>query len=379
MAFNLKLEKGKGIYICGLFGFDLQRVQLSNERKVALTAVLAAGNDTRGGDSWGYWGKSPNKADHKIDKGLGDIAKQVLKMSNIPILMAHCRKATQGAVSVPNCHPFEINNVIGAHNGIISNHTELNRKYSRDFEVDSMHIFKHLSEGRELEDIHGYGTIEFVRKEYPSRIYLCKLSGELHVWAIGKEKNCRAVIWSSDNDHLKAALTAANIAGYTFEVKSGQLYYVENGQFFEETDTKLSMGSSINRNWSNEHYTALREGFESDDSSDKRSDRNRFSRADNYKALWDMNNTQLEEAWKKDEEEQEQKAKSETKNNEVIDGEVITTELLPGETLIYVGGKPVKKNDIHKNGYAKVLTENAASKANRAEDFIDAGGPGALI
>ncbi len=207
--------------MCGLFGFDLSRYQLPLERRVALAAVLATGNDNRGGDSWGWF--SPGRG---TARGLGDIAGQTSKFFNSPILMAHTRKATIGAITKENSHPFDIGNIIGAHNGMITNHEELNRLYERQCQVDSMHIFHHINESRGLEDINGYGAISFIRKdEGLNKVYLVKLSaGDLAVYGIGKDPdNCKGVIWSSDEDHLKAALTAANINAFPYQVDSGEV------------------------------------------------------------------------------------------------------------------------------------------------------------
>ncbi len=219
---------------------------------------MAVANDTRGGDSWGFW-----NTDHLM-KGLGDISNVAVKTVKSQVVMAHTRKATTGATTVPNAHPFAIGDIIGAHNGMISNHTELNTKYNRNYEVDSMHLFGHLAEGKTFEDIYGYGAIEFIRKnESRSRIYLCKLSGgDLTVCGIGKDAdNYQGVLWSSNGAHLEQALKTAGIENFKFEIKTGQIYTVYQGTFGYSVQDKVPQTLELGtrnygggyQDWNNRH------------------------------------------------------------------------------------------------------------------------------
>lgn len=148
--------------------------------------------------------------------------------------MMHTRKATTGAIVEENSHPFDIGGIIGAHNGMIMNHHDLEKKYNRSCEVDSEHLFHHINEGLSFEDISGYGAIEYIRKEEPKKIYLSKMkSGELSIKGIGTStKDCRGVIWSSDRDHLEKAVAAAQIPTFSYKVETGIIYYVSKGNLF---------------------------------------------------------------------------------------------------------------------------------------------------
>lgn len=77
----------------------------------------------------------------------------------------HTRGASCGSAKVlENAHPFAYQRedktwVIGIHNGIISNHDELDNKYGRKCDVDSMHLWMHRAEGKPWSDLHGWGNL----------------------------------------------------------------------------------------------------------------------------------------------------------------------------------------------------------------------------
>lgn len=226
--------------MCGIFGYNFERTRVDKTRKSMMVAVLALTNDTRGGDSWGFYNGT------HLAHGIGDISNAAYQMIDSPIMMAHTRKATTGAITTENAHPFDIGSIIGAHNGIITNHSELNSKHKRNYQVDSMHIFGHLDQDLPLSEIHGYGAIEYVKKDDKRRIYLAKVSygGDLAIFGIGKgPKNYLGVVWSSSDTHVKAALRASGLPHFEFEVKPHQLYYVENGMFYLEGDRKHELGT----------------------------------------------------------------------------------------------------------------------------------------
>jgi hypothetical protein len=227
-------------------GFDLRTSHLSREQRAVLTAVLAIANDTRGGDSWGYYDFTT------LYHGLGDLADKAMEVFTHRLVLCHTRKATQGSVTVENAHPFDIGNIVGAHNGIISNHELLNNKYNRKCTVDSQHLFHHLNEKKPFDDISGYGVATWVEKDSATpRIYLSKMShGELAVYGIGPNaKNCRGVIYSSDEDHLKAAVGAAKVESFPYKIETGSVYYIENGKVFVDETRKLEITKNYSRDW----------------------------------------------------------------------------------------------------------------------------------
>jgi len=67
------------------------------------------------------------------------------------ILMGHNRFATVGGITKETAHPFEIGNVIGAHNGTIESADQMDLNGFFDFEVDSQMLFQHISD-RGIDD-----------------------------------------------------------------------------------------------------------------------------------------------------------------------------------------------------------------------------------
>lgn len=230
--------------MCGIFGFMFKKEGISSEQRGALLTVLAFGNAKRGDDSWGFWNGSRNE----VTRGLGSIEKGIHRVFNSKYGFGHTRKGTCGAITIPNAHPFEIGDIVGAHNGMIMNHSELNTKYKREHEVDSMHIFSHLNESRGLDDIRGYGAIEWMKKNSPGKIYLCRLSGgDLSIRGIaGPDGKEVGIVWSSDDNHLKTALMASGFDSSEYQVEQNKVFLVEGGELFK-TDKTLQLAERFSQ------------------------------------------------------------------------------------------------------------------------------------
>lgn len=201
--------------MCGIFGWKLTHV--SDKAKVA-GSMLAFQNDSRGGDSWGY------SNGLEVTKGLRNCAPVAHEMVRNKVLFGHTRKATTGTVSVGNAHPFEIGDIVGAHNGIIYNHAELNKQYQRNFPVDSMHIFGHLAEGKQLKDIEGYGAIWYYDRKNPDELFLIRFEqGDLSVARAPKV----GVFFSSSEHHLRSSLEAAGVKHTIYQqLEAGRVYRI---------------------------------------------------------------------------------------------------------------------------------------------------------
>lgn len=236
--------------MCGIFGWHITKdAPITRDQRIILATVLGLRNDTRGGDSWGgVVGK-----DLKVIRGLGDVVNGIREFIPYGRIMGHTRKATTGKVSLDNAHPFTIGHIIGGHNGMVYNHSELNKKYNRDCSVDSMHIFQHISEDKDISEIQGYGAIEYIDINQPEKVFLSRISssGELSIFCMeGKkgedgEAERVATFWSSNSAHALSALRAAGIEVVTIETKPGELYYVENGRVYIEQGKKMEVSTRV--------------------------------------------------------------------------------------------------------------------------------------
>lgn len=222
--------------MCGVFGWSFTEAPKKSDF-VVLASVLATLNDERGGDAWGYYAhgmKDPIKG-----LGLFGDAKQSMRdLIQYNKLIGHTRYKTVGDSTIANAHPFRFGNIVGAHNGGVFNHDSLDRKYNRNFAVDSMHIFKHIEEGKwTLDDLTGYGTIHFIKDDEPNVIYIGRFaSGDL---AIARTKY--GWIWSSSSLHLKIALKIAGIVptSKVYEPPASRLYKIHEDNIFRQT--KITM------------------------------------------------------------------------------------------------------------------------------------------
>ena len=220
--------------MCGLFGW-MERPAITGHERSALRGTLAPllawVNDDRGGDSWGWFGSGgPDPV-----KGLGEMLhmkrKRMKRMQEQRWCIGHTRKASTGAVTIGNSHPFvaegALGKVIGAHNGMVANHGWLNRSLGRKCEVDSQHLFLHLAEGGGLEEIEAYGAVAFVHDRgdghgYGDTVFVGRFhEGELGV-AIGKG----FFAWSSSAYRLGKALRVAGLEAEIRKPKEGDLWSI---------------------------------------------------------------------------------------------------------------------------------------------------------
>lgn len=231
--------------MCGIFGYSMKKDTLSESKRAVLATTLAFYNDFRGKDSWGVVGID-SKGAH-IKKGLGLLHINAHKMCGYKHLFAHTRFGTIGTNTIKNAHPFKVGKIIGAHNGMIFNHYPLLNKYDRNFAVDSQHIFAHLDEGLPLDELVGYGSIEWVNKEESNKIYLAKLrNGDLAVYGIGTYEDVQGIVWSSVADHAKRALSSAGIDQknyFAYEINEDVAYVVNDGEI-GISNIKVSLSAS---------------------------------------------------------------------------------------------------------------------------------------
>lgn len=228
--------------MCGIYGWSFKPSNLpSSEKRYLLAALLGLYNDDRGGDSHGWYAPMA----HAIYRNLGLVSGIARTASHHPLLIAHTRKATVGDKTVENSHPFVMGNIIGAHNGGVSNWQWRNSQQKTDYQVDSQQIFHALNEDKDLSELYGYGAIEWVDLRRPKGdILLCRISqhGDL-----GVARTEHGIIWSSAKSKLDEALFLCGMKAETWELKAEHVHVARNGILYE-TPNKLFFGSYTSQN-----------------------------------------------------------------------------------------------------------------------------------
>lgn len=199
--------------MCGLWGC---RFKQPDNRLGTYLAVAGVLMDQRGGHSWGFY------ADNGLFKDVGLFSTHVRTAGfDGTLFLGHCRYATVGAISKENSHPFQSGSIIGAHNGGVANWKELNDKYGRKFQVDSQHIFEHISLDLPTTEVVAHGAVTYVNTaEEEQTVRLVRLmTGSLYVAQVYEDDDKSSplgVVWGSTELSVKAGLVSAGFK--TFDI-----------------------------------------------------------------------------------------------------------------------------------------------------------------
>jgi hypothetical protein len=218
--------------MCGIVAIDRLTEITRN-----MIPTLALEIERRGIDSWGLTnGQEIYRRLGPISEGLLGVLKSG-KIDNWEKLLMHTRAASTGTVDLQNCHPLvgvgNDRTIIGIHNGVISNHAEMNQLMGRNITCDSMHLFQNLAEDQNWEDLQGWGVAVWTdSKEDHQIINFVKLSSNADVVAMQLESG-ENVVCSWGDSIKRAARWAESSVKTEFKLKSEILYQMWNGEIVE--------------------------------------------------------------------------------------------------------------------------------------------------
>lgn len=224
--------------MCGLVGFNGK----NNFDKAKIEHLLLA-NMTRGVDSTGVYNGEDLLKDE--DPAYIFLSKNKIRPTNI--FIGHDRKTTSGKTNKSNAHPFEIDGIVGAHNGTLNNDHVVCKKLGwswsdKDYSVDSEVLIKAIAENKLkdiLKDTVGAIALIWHDKTDPNKLY-CYRNTErpLYRGTIDGE----GIYISS----LEASLEAIGCKGIK-EIREYTIYEFEDGKVTRTTNkvrTKARTGTT---------------------------------------------------------------------------------------------------------------------------------------
>lgn len=144
-------------------------------------------------------------------------------VGTVNVLMGHNRWATQGAVNSVNAHPFQINDIYGAHNGTLRAQWRLEDHH--DFEVDSENIFHHIDK-MGVEDLWANvdGAAALTWWDEDKKMFHFLRNSERPLYYVFDE-NSKAMYYASEKGMLSLALDRNSVKyGEINEVATDTLY-----------------------------------------------------------------------------------------------------------------------------------------------------------
>lgn len=211
--------------MCGLTGVA-GNIDFKADKAIQSLLILDA---VRGIDSTGIAAIGKD-GETRVVKAVGNpyellehrLFKPALNRSN-RVIIGHNRWATQGKVDHKSAHPFDFDNIVGAHNGTLKYRTKL--LDHQLFKVDSESLFYHI-ENKGLKDAldntDGAWALTWWNREEETMNFL--RNKERPLWLV-ESKDKKQLFWASEKWMLEVSLGRAEIETGAYEFIQEDMHY----------------------------------------------------------------------------------------------------------------------------------------------------------
>lgn len=213
--------------MCGLVG-AAGKLNFKSDKAIKNLLILDA---LRGIDSTGIAAVHGETGEVRVVKQVGNPYDLIEHRSYLPVInrnnivvIGHNRWATQGGVSRKTAHPFEFDNIVGAHNGTLTSRYKLEGTIQQ-FPVDSEQLFNHIDKKGvkdALSKMEGAWALVWWDKTIDTLNFL--RNKERPLWMVGNQEGDQ-IFWASEKWMLEVALDRAEIKTKDYHWVAEDMHY----------------------------------------------------------------------------------------------------------------------------------------------------------
>lgn len=236
----------KGVLMCGIIGFSgAQNFDVNKIKSLFLY------NAIRGIDGYGIHNNG------KITKDAIDIYAALPTLEIIPeqTFIGHTRKSTYvNYKATKHCHPFKYNNLIGVHNGTLTNHYSLVTNYGlrgADFDTDTEMLYAMMSSDLNvLKRIKGTASLLFTYTNALNTLYCFRKNEERPLFRGKTEEGLYISSMEESLEYIGCTDIEPFKVGYLYKITDGKIESTRQIAEYVEKETKSEYSYN-----DNDYYT----------------------------------------------------------------------------------------------------------------------------